>query len=404
MTDEIEARLTALGLSLPEAPKAMANYVPYVLSGGLLFIAGQVSRTANGTLITGKLGTDLGIEDGRKAAEYCCLNLLAQAKAALGSLDRIAQVVRLNGFVNAATDFNDHPAVVNGASDGRSVAGTRAALARCSRRTKPARRSGRRDRRHIRGKMMRAWLNRPIAHRGLHDAKRGIIENTATAFAAAVHCGYSIETDIRVAANGEPVIFHDKRLERLTFGTGRVAEKSVAALRAIEFRATADRILGLGEFLDLIGGRVPLFLEIKSEWGRDHTLEERVASVVKGYRGPAAVMSFDPGSMAAMHTFAPGIPRGLSAMRYTGADWPWLTPLLRFRLTHMLAAREARPVFLTNEVKTLPLLAPSIRRRWPHLPLITWTVRTAEDRRKAARYADAMIFEGFRPALEPCRT
>lgn len=248
---------------------------------------------------------------------------------------------------------------------------------------------------------MRSWLTHPIAHRGLHDAKRGIIENTATAFLAAIHCGYGIETDIRAAAGGEPVIFHDRRLERLTFGTGRVAERTAAELRGAAFRATADRIMGLGEFLDLIGGRVPLFLEVKSEWSSDRTLESRVAAIVKDYRGPAAVMSFDPASMAAMHALAPGIPRGLSAMRYTGADWPWLTPLLRFRLTHMLSAREARPVFLTNEVKTLPLLAPAIRRRWPHLPLITWTVRTAEDRRKAAHYADAMIFEGFRPALKP---
>lgn len=113
MTNETEARLAALGLTLPEAPKAMANYVPFVLTGGLLFMAGQVSRAGDGTLITGKLG----VEEGRKAAEYCALNLLAQAKAALGSLDRIAQVVRLNGFVNATPDFKDHPLVVNGASD-----------------------------------------------------------------------------------------------------------------------------------------------------------------------------------------------------------------------------------------------------------------------------------------------
>lgn len=117
MTDESEARLTALGLTLPDAPKALANYVPYVLSGGHLYLSGQISRAGDGTLRTGKLGAGLSVEDGRKAAEFCCLNLLAQAKAALGSLDRIAQVVRVNGFVNAAPDFTDHPAVMNGASD-----------------------------------------------------------------------------------------------------------------------------------------------------------------------------------------------------------------------------------------------------------------------------------------------
>lgn len=249
--------------------------------------------------------------------------------------------------------------------------------------------------------MMRDWLFRPIAHRGLHDVRRGIIENTATAFQAAVHCGYGIETDIRAGRDGEPVIFHDLRLERLTFGAGRVADMSMAELRAVPFKATADRILSLPEFLELIGGRVPLFLEIKSEWSANRILERRVAQDLRGYRGPHAVMSFDPDSMAAMRAFAPRLPRGLSAMRYTGADWPWLTPMLRFRLTHMLELRKAHPAFLTNEVSTLPLLAPAIRRRWPLLPLVTWTVRSAEDRRKAALYADAMIFEGFRPAREP---
>jgi enamine deaminase RidA (YjgF/YER057c/UK114 family) len=117
MSDESVARLAALGLTLPDAPKALANYVPFVLSGGHLILAGQISRAGDGTLLTGKLGAGLSIKDGRKAAEYCCLNLLAQAKAALGSLDRVARVLRVNGFVNAAPDFTDHPAVMNGASD-----------------------------------------------------------------------------------------------------------------------------------------------------------------------------------------------------------------------------------------------------------------------------------------------
>lgn len=117
MSDECEARLAALGLALPPAPKAVANYVPYRLSGGQLFIAGQLPRTADGSLITGKLGATVSLEDGRQAASLACLNLLAQAKAALGSLDHIVQVLRLNGYVNAIPDFKDHPQIMNGASD-----------------------------------------------------------------------------------------------------------------------------------------------------------------------------------------------------------------------------------------------------------------------------------------------
>lgn len=117
MQDQSEARLQALGLTLPEAPRAAANYVPFVISGGQLFIAGQVSRQADGGGYKGRLGADLSVAEGKKAAELACLNLLAQAKAALGSLDRITQGLRLTGYVNAAADFAEHPQVINGASD-----------------------------------------------------------------------------------------------------------------------------------------------------------------------------------------------------------------------------------------------------------------------------------------------
>jgi enamine deaminase RidA (YjgF/YER057c/UK114 family) len=116
MTSDIEARLAALGLALPSAPSPAANYVPHLISNGLLFVAGQVSRSGDGG-VKGKLGAGLTVDDGRMGARLCCLNLLAQAKAALGSLDRIAQVMRMTGFVNATPDFGDHPAVIDGASD-----------------------------------------------------------------------------------------------------------------------------------------------------------------------------------------------------------------------------------------------------------------------------------------------
>lgn len=117
MTGTIEARLAELGIELPAAPNPVANYVPYVVSGNLLLISGQISKAADGTVVTGALGRDVSIEAGQSAARLCALNILAQAKAALGSLDRVGQVLRLTGFVNATPDFTDHPKVVNGASD-----------------------------------------------------------------------------------------------------------------------------------------------------------------------------------------------------------------------------------------------------------------------------------------------
>ena len=117
MSGEIAARLRELGLELPPAPSPVANYVPYLIAGNILFISGQISKAGDGTLLSGRVGDTLSIEDGIAAAKVCALNVLAQAQAALGDLDRVAQVMRLTGFVNAGPDFTDHPKVINGASD-----------------------------------------------------------------------------------------------------------------------------------------------------------------------------------------------------------------------------------------------------------------------------------------------
>lgn len=117
MTTPIEQRLTALGLTLPPAPAPVANYVPYLLAGDQLFISGQISKAADGTVLVGTLGAGLNVAAGQDAARLCALNILAQAKAALGDLGRIVQVLRLTGFVASAAEFKDQPQVINGASD-----------------------------------------------------------------------------------------------------------------------------------------------------------------------------------------------------------------------------------------------------------------------------------------------
>jgi enamine deaminase RidA (YjgF/YER057c/UK114 family) len=117
MTGEIEARLKALNIALPEVASPVANYVPFLHINGFLYISGQLPMRDGTVAITGQLGSGLDIENGMEAAEICVLNVLAQAKNALGDLDRIVQAVRLTGFVNSTPDFADHPKVVNGASD-----------------------------------------------------------------------------------------------------------------------------------------------------------------------------------------------------------------------------------------------------------------------------------------------
>ncbi|MFQ5439290.1 MAG: RidA family protein [Paracoccaceae bacterium] len=117
MGGTIERKLADMGLGLPEAPAPAANYVPFVRVGELLFVSGQVAKDENG-LIVGKLGDDIPVSEGQRAARACALNLLAQVRTACdGDLGRLVQVVKLTGFVNSTPDFTDHPQVINGASD-----------------------------------------------------------------------------------------------------------------------------------------------------------------------------------------------------------------------------------------------------------------------------------------------
>ena len=154
------------------------------------------------------------------------------------------------------------------------------------------------------------WLTaRPVAHRGLHDAAGGIVENTASAFSAAVAGGYAIECDLQLSADGEAMVFHDDRLGRLTGRDDAVKSLSAAELKAIAFRATPDRMLTLGELCDLVAGRVTLVLELKSHFDRETALAARVAAVLEGYAGPVAAMSFDPVMVKRLQAAASGLPR-----------------------------------------------------------------------------------------------
>ena len=114
---DVHQTLKNLQIELPDAPAPAANYVPYVRSGNLVFISGQVAMDADG-FVRGKLGENMSVEDGQKAARLCALNLLAQLSAACGGdLNQVTRIVKLTGFVNATPDFTQHPQVVNGASD-----------------------------------------------------------------------------------------------------------------------------------------------------------------------------------------------------------------------------------------------------------------------------------------------
>jgi glycerophosphoryl diester phosphodiesterase len=243
------------------------------------------------------------------------------------------------------------------------------------------------------------WLTaRPVAHRGLHDAARGIIENMPSAIAAAVDGRFGIEVDLQLTADGEAMVHHDDALGRLNQGSAPLLELNAAALKQVVFNNTADRMMTLGDLCDLVAGRVPLVLEVKSHFDGDRKLVTRIAQVLASYRGPVVAMSFDPDQVAALRDIAPSLPRGIIAQRsYDDADWSMLSPAQKHEMTALRHAFRTRPDFVAYWVNQLPAPAPWIARHVFGRPLMTWTVRTAEQRARAARYADQMIFEGFRP-------
>jgi glycerophosphoryl diester phosphodiesterase len=243
------------------------------------------------------------------------------------------------------------------------------------------------------------WLSaRPIAHRGLHNAAAGLIENTAGAVKAAIAAGYGIEVDVQISADGEAMVHHDDVLGRLTEGDGRLDRLTTEALKRVPFRDSTERMITLGELCDLVAGRATLLIEMKSLFDGDDRLPARVATILADYRGPAAPMSFDPGQVAMLRQKAPQLARGIIAAKYRPHPyWDVMPAWMKYGMGYLVTGLPAHAQFVAYSVADLPALAPLLARRLFGLPLLTWTVRTEADRQCAKRWADQMIFEGFRP-------
>src|ERR1700680_3757579 len=155
------------------------------------------------------------------------------------------------------------------------------------------------------------WLiSRPVAHRGLHDRPRGIIENMPGAAQAAIDGDFGIECDIQLTADGEAMVHHDDALGRLTEGSGTLLGMTAAELKAVRFKDTSERMMSLGDLCALVKGRVPLVIEVKSHFDGDRKLVARMAEILASYRGPAVGMSFDPDQVLALRALMPQVPRG----------------------------------------------------------------------------------------------
>lgn len=230
-----------------------------------------------------------------------------------------------------------------------------------------------------------AWLiAQPFAHRGLHDAT--VAENSRTAFAAAIRDGHGIELDVRLSRDGLAVVFHDKDLARLTGRDGRLADLTVAQLGGLAITGGSDRVETLPQILAFVARRAPLLIELKTD-GDAHVAARLCLSVryaLEGYRGHAAVMSFDPTVVIWFALHAAQVTRGLvvgTVRRHS------LHSLRR----HLHLGR-ARPHFIAHDVRAFPSrLAGRARRQG--LPVLAWTVRSPEDYARAQAHADEIIFE-----------
>ncbi len=235
------------------------------------------------------------------------------------------------------------------------------------------------------------WIGRHVyAHRGMHGEGRP--ENSPSAFAAAIERSFGIECDVQRSSDGQPMVFHDWELDRLTGESGLVARRTAGQLGGIELTGSEDRIPTLRELLDHVVGRVPLLIEVKSRKDmRIAPLCLAVRRVLEGYRGLHAVMSFDPRVSRWFAVHAPHIVRGLVV---TEENHRGLLGLVR----RHLALWHARPDFLAYDIRDLPSRFAAAQRA-RGLPVATWTVRSADLRARAAEHADAPIAEGA--GLEP---
>jgi glycerophosphoryl diester phosphodiesterase len=244
---------------------------------------------------------------------------------------------------------------------------------------------------------------RPIAHRGLHNRSAGIIENSASAFAAAIEGNFAIECDVQLTSDGVPVIFHDDTMERLLGRDGAVADTSSADINAWTLLGSTagDRPQRFTEFLSQIGGRALLQIELKHQRDAAGTqlLARSVAEALKGYEGPVTVESFDPNLLTAIRKFGFDGPRGIITYDYADpSEDTSLTDEQRFVLRHLLHWHETQFDFISCAKNALDL--PAIR-FWRALgkPVTAWTIRGQGEADVASAHVDQIVFEGFDPAL-----
>lgn len=231
------------------------------------------------------------------------------------------------------------------------------------------------------------WLTaQPIAHRGQWAPGPERPENSLAAFAAAAEAGNAVELDVQMTSDGSVVVFHDDELDRMTDASGLVSRTPLVKIKSFMLKGGSESAPTLEEALRTIGGRVPVFVEIKNR-GEIGPLEDAVARALEDYDGDAAVMSFNPYSLARMVESAPNIPRGQLSSALRGEDLAFYEVFL---LRNMLMNWKSKPDFIAYDIEELPMLGTSMQ-RWRGRPLLGWTAKDAASRDAAERLSDAAI-------------
>jgi glycerophosphoryl diester phosphodiesterase len=254
-----------------------------------------------------------------------------------------------------------------------------------------------------------AWLTeRPIAHRGLHDSARGVIENTLAAAEAAIDAGFAIECDVQLSADGELFVFHDDSLDRLTDRQGALIEKSAAEIAQARIKGSNQGPPTFAEFLRLVAGRTPIVCELKSRFNCDWRIGDRIVPLAESYEGPLAFKSFDPDLIAYIRLRWPALgapgrpcPVGIVAEgSYDDPGWSFLTEEQKRDWVQFEHYDRARPDFLSFNVDHLPHAVPFFVKELHNAPIMAWTVRNAGQREAARKWADQVVFDGQGRPLE----
>lgn len=248
---------------------------------------------------------------------------------------------------------------------------------------------------------MTLTFDRPIAHRGYHDRSRGIIENSAPAFQAAIDNGFALECDLQLSADDEAIVFHDDTTDRLLGRPGPLRALTAAEIGALPLTGSAanDTPHTFAALLEQVAGRTLIVAELKDQHDaqRNTALARRAVQVAAGYTGPLVFKSFHPGILKALRQAGFKGDIGIITYRYDRPDWDGGLPYMqRLALRHLLHYPVSRFTFISCEQSSLDL--PAVRMfRASGMKVMSWTVKDPHAVSRVRENADQIVFEGFDP-------